>query len=82
MDPQYQRCKELKPATVRPSDHVKCWNQVGGTLVLSKDESPLHTDKESSQNQTFGSEHGQDGRERSNKIVENQQDGEIVKSRL
>ena len=51
MYPQCQRCKQLKPdATVRPSDNVECdlcWNQVGGTLVLNKDELPPHTDKES-----------------------------------
>ena len=79
MDPQCQRCKQLKPdATVRPSDDVErdlCWNQVGGTLVLSKGELPLHTDNESSQHQTFGSEHGEESGERSDKIVENQQDG-------
>ena len=42
---------------------------------LCKDELPLHTEKEPSQNQTFGSEHGEDSEEKSDKIAENQQDG-------
>ena len=79
MDPQCQRCKQPKPdATVRPSDDVECdlcWNQVGDTLVLSNDELPLHTDKESLQKQTFGFEHGEESGKRSDKIVENRQDG-------